>query len=243
MHCASLRVLCNAIYGWTIHRRKTATVQCRGRGHGCRCCCSDTLWWAVHNTARRARGHAGTVGAAGAGGRHERANERQWALGVGHSHRTQTAPAWGFGKGRGRCARESFKRQQGCSCVESGGPTRKCRVSAAHTGGCCFLLSGYPTSPVCRSMVHCTQSACSAEVIYILYVAPVLYEAMAWCRYAVHGTRYKHAPSWAEQPERTPRLGPSEKAKLPLSLAAQVDTPSMGSGNGTGTASMELGDW
>lgn len=81
-------------------------------------------------------------------------NERT-AMGIGHWAFTQNpdGPAWGFG-GRGRCARESFKRQQGCSCVESGGLTRKCCVSAAHTGGCCILLRGYPTFPVHRSMVH-----------------------------------------------------------------------------------------
>lgn len=43
-------------------------------------------------------------------------------------------------------------------------------------------------------------------------------------RYTVHGTRYRHAPSWAEQSERTPRLGSSEMGKTALSLAAQVDT-------------------
>lgn len=42
------------------------------------------------------------------------------------------------------------------------------------------------------------------------------------------GTRYtvrthNRAPSWAEQPERTPRLGSSTRANCPV-LAAQVET-------------------
>lgn len=166
------------------------------------------------------------MGAAGAGGRHERTNGNgHWALGI---HTEPRRPQHGgFGKGRGRCARESFKRQQGCSCVESGGPTRKCRVSAAHTGGCCFLLSGYPTSPACRSMVHHTQSARTIEVIYTRIVRCVCI-VRQWdgigTRYTVRDTRYRHAPSWTEQSERTPRLGSSKKAKLPCPWLPKVDT-------------------
>lgn len=80
------------------------------------------------------------------------------AVGIGHWAFTQNpdGPAWGFGKGRVRA--RVVQRQQGYSCVESGGQTRKCHVSAAHTGGCCFLLRGYPTSAVCRSMVRSTAS-------------------------------------------------------------------------------------
>lgn len=35
------------------------------------------------------------------------APQRQWALGIGHSHRTQTAPAWGFWEGEGARASRS----------------------------------------------------------------------------------------------------------------------------------------
>lgn len=55
---------------------------------------------------------------------------------------------------------------------------------------------------------------------------------------SVHGTRYKHAPSWAEQPERTPRLGSSDMAKLPCPWLPKW-THSMGPGNGK-PASMEM---
>lgn len=136
-------------------------------------------------------------------------------MGIGHWAFTQNpdGPSMGI-LGRGRCARESFKRLQGCSCVESGGPTRKCRVSAAHTGGCCFLLRGYPTSPVYRSMVHYTDYGHTVSlpllpttrgVIYVLYA--VLYVASPRYIPRYLGTQIKHAPSWAEQSERTPRLG------------------------------------
>lgn len=80
------------------------------------------------------------------------------AVGIGHWAFTQNpdGPAWGFRKGRVRA--RVVQRQQGHSCVESGGQTRTCHVSAAHTGGCCFLLRGYPTSAVYRSMVRSTAS-------------------------------------------------------------------------------------
>lgn len=128
-------------------------------------------------------------------------------MGIGHWAFTQNpdGPSMGI-LGRGRCARESFKRLQGCSCVESGGPTRKCRVSAAHTGGCCFLLRGYPTSPVYRSMVHYTdyshtvQSATSARstgVIYVLYAVlyvAFLYGTKVQARTQLGGTVCKNSP-------------------------------------------------
>lgn len=70
-------VLCNAIYGWIVHRY--VVLDCMGGkprlsrvgGGGTVAGVAALILWRAAHTARRASGHAGTVGAAGAGGRHE----------------------------------------------------------------------------------------------------------------------------------------------------------------------------
>jgi capsular polysaccharide biosynthesis protein len=117
---------------------------------------------------------------------------------IGHSHRTQTATAWhgtwGFWEGEG-ASRESLSGKQGCSCVESGGTTRKCHVSAAHTGGCCILLRGYPTPPVLPLPFHGYPTHCQPAHTEIHSMC--LYTRIVRCVASVEakGTRYKHAPS------------------------------------------------
>lgn len=150
-------------------------------------------------------------------------------MGIGHWAFTQNpdGPSMGI-LGRGRCARESFKRLQGCSCVESGGPTRKCRVSAAHTGGYCFLLRGYPTSPVYRSMVHYTDYGHTGNLRIVRRtvrrVSKVLY--ITWV------PRSSTNPAGRNSLKELPGWDPGQDQNCPVLAALPKWTLLMGPGNG-----------
>lgn len=249
VHCACYG--CYAMQstdGWAVVYRMVAGVAC----------CSDTFLVGSRQAHTHFLTHSATAGTRarwweeeeeedeeqqGLQAREEGMNDR---TGNGHWAFTQNpdGPSMGI-LGRGRCARESFKRLQGCSCVESGGPTRKCRVSAAHTGGCCFLLRGYPTSPVYRSMVHYTDYGHTVSlpllptargVIYVLYA--VLYVASP--RYITQVPRSSTHPAGRNSLKELPGWDPGKDQNCPVLAALPKWTLSMGPGNGLWVGSCSM---
>ena len=174
-------------------------------------------------------GHAGAVGAAGAGARHERTNGNgHWALGI---HTEPRRPSMGIWEGEGEGARASRSAAAGLFlCRIRRADQEVLRISSPYWR---LVLPVKGPPHLCRLPLQWYATVCPQQggrthflrCICTILVS-LLREVMGWCRRAV---RHKCAPSWAEQSERTPRLGPIEKANCPVP-AAQVDTGCDGAG-------------
>lgn len=182
-------------------------------------------------------------------------NERT-AMGIGHWAFTQNpdGPAWGFGKGKGKVRASRSAAAGLVLCRIRRADQEVLCISSPYWRLLLPVKGATPPLPSYRPAVLLEvwyTTVCPQQegripflrCICTILVSTVLRGVMGWCRYVVrsnstqrgtqcrtrYGTLEVRAPSWAEQSERTPRLGPSKEAKSPV-LAAQVDTGRGGAG-------------